>query len=410
MDRSWMNKSRVIKEYQNGLRFFLDYSFRNACINGRILCPCKYCKIGISVSREEALEHLTIDGFIPGYTQWIAHGELLSNSSRSENQHDNSGTSSYVDKMEGLVNDAFGVQMEDGYVEDTTDFPQDMEIANGQARDFFKLIDASQQKLYEGFDYVETKLNRMPRNVTMNDKTTSVLDVFTITGHALGKGIPTRFDAETLKKAHQYVLFNCDDVSSYIEQYRSVVKQAHPRVSRLQLERIHSESFADWFSQKVNEGLQSYNESSKERDFKLLAGQPNFIGMKYKKFIVNGFRINLCSTEAQKKLAQRDVEESNQQLLSLSLKLEKLQKQLSEPLASEKVVCQPSNEQNFAFQSEGEAIKKQCSHDSAALASALDEIKQLEIQLEMVAESEAAQSKHSESGQNDTSLFLYFVC
>ncbi|KAH6771864.1 hypothetical protein C2S51_010268 [Perilla frutescens var. frutescens] len=141
----------------------------------------------------------------------------------------------------------------------------------------------------------------MPRNVTMNDNTTSGLDVFTITGHALGKGIPTRFDAETLKKAHQYVLFNCDDVSSYIEQHRSVVKQAHPRVSRLQLERIHSESFADWFSQKVNEGLQSYNESSKGRDLKLLAGRPNFIGMKYKKFLVNGFRFHTKDLESSRK-------------------------------------------------------------------------------------------------------------
>ncbi|KAH6814605.1 hypothetical protein C2S51_023623 [Perilla frutescens var. frutescens] len=107
----------------------------------------------------------------------------------------------------------------------------------------------------------------------------------------------------------------------------------------------------------------------------------------------------LCSTEAQKKLAQKDAEESNQQLLSLSLKLEELQKQLLKPSASEEVVCQPSKEQNCALQSEVEAIEKQSSHDSAALASALDEIKQLKIQLEMVAESEAAQSKHSESEQ-----------
>lgn len=109
----------------------------------------------------------------------------------------------------------------------------------------------------------------------------------------------------------------------------------------------------------------------------------------------------LCSTEAQKKLAQKDAEESNQQLLSLSLKLEELHKQLLEPSASEEVVCQPSKDQNCDLQSEVEAIKKESSHESAALASALDEIKQLKIQLEMVAESEAAQIKHSESDQKD---------
>ncbi|KAG6421764.1 hypothetical protein SASPL_118321 [Salvia splendens] len=50
----------------------------------KILCPCKRCGIGISVSRDEAFEHLTVDGFIPGYTQWIAHGELPSSRSSRE--------------------------------------------------------------------------------------------------------------------------------------------------------------------------------------------------------------------------------------------------------------------------------------------------------------------------------------
>ncbi|KAL3616407.1 hypothetical protein CASFOL_039797 [Castilleja foliolosa] len=64
----------------------------------------------------------------------------------------------------------------------------------------------------------------------------------------------------------------------------------------------------------------------------------------------------LCSTEEQKKIAQRDANESNKQLLALSLKLE-----------------QSNSEQ---------------SNDSAALASALDEIKQLKEQLETVSESD----------------------
>ncbi|KAH6757747.1 hypothetical protein C2S51_038655 [Perilla frutescens var. frutescens] len=122
-----------------------------------------------------------------------------------------------------------------------------------------------------------------------------------MSGRALGKGKAMNFDVETLNKAHQYVLFNCDAVSPYIEQYRTIVEQAHPRVSRHELERIHSESFADWFAQKVNEGLQFYDESSKARDLKLLAGRPNFIGMKYKKFLVNGFRFHTKVLESKRK-------------------------------------------------------------------------------------------------------------
>ncbi|KAL3649368.1 hypothetical protein CASFOL_005771 [Castilleja foliolosa] len=62
----------------------------------------------------------------------------------------------------------------------------------------------------------------------------------------------------------------------------------------------------------------------------------------------------LCSTEEQKKLVQRDANESSKQLLALSLKLEQ------------------------SVQSD----------DSATLASALDEIKKLKAQLETVAESD----------------------
>ncbi|KAI3461468.1 hypothetical protein Pfo_018131 [Paulownia fortunei] len=110
---------------------------------------------------------------------------------------------------------------------------------------------------------------------------------------------------------------------------------------------------------------------------------------------------HLCSTEALKKQAQKDAQESNQQLLALSLKLEESQKQLLEQSASEEVLSKTPEERDQTLQPELEAIQKQHSHDSAALASALDEIKQLKVQLEMVAESETAHSKHSETEQNE---------
>ncbi|KAK6144460.1 hypothetical protein DH2020_021280 [Rehmannia glutinosa] len=83
----------------------------------------------------------------------------------------------------------------------------------------------------------------------------------------------------------------------------------------------------------------------------------------------------LCSTEALKKQAQKDAEESNQQLAALSLKLEESQKALLQQTCSE--------ERDVTVQSELEAIEKQHSHDSAALASSLDEIKHLKSQLEI---------------------------
>lgn len=66
-------------------------------------------------------------------------------------------------------------------------------------------------------DYVDSKFNRGNKNETMNENITSSLDVFMNTGHSDGAGTPTVFSAEILKKAHQYVLFNCEDVRPFIQ-------------------------------------------------------------------------------------------------------------------------------------------------------------------------------------------------
>lgn len=111
----------------------------------------------------------------------------------------------------------------------------------------------------------------------------------------------------------------------------------------------------------------------------------------------------LISSEAWKKQAEQDAEESKKQLLEMSLKLEKSQEQVSKKSGSEEALLiqsqKISEDQDLILQSQLEATKKQHSLDSAALASAVNEIKELKIQLESVAESEAAQTKHAELSQ-----------
>ncbi|KAJ9178180.1 hypothetical protein P3X46_010085 [Hevea brasiliensis] len=106
-------------------------------------------------------------------------------------------------------------------------------------------------------------------------------------------------------------------------------------------------------------------------------------------------------SESWKKEALQDAEESKKQLLAISTKLEESQKQLQELSTSEEArgveIQKISEERDRAWQSELEAIQHQHLVDSAALGSALSEIQQLKVQLEMVAESEATQNKHAES-------------
>ncbi|XP_022731952.1 interactor of constitutive active ROPs 3-like [Durio zibethinus] len=109
----------------------------------------------------------------------------------------------------------------------------------------------------------------------------------------------------------------------------------------------------------------------------------------------------LSSSESCKKQAQQDTEESKKQLLDVSAKLKESQKQLLELSGSEEARVvefhKISQERDQASQSELEAIQKQQSLDSAALASAVNEIQRLKDQLEILAESEAAQTKQAES-------------
>ncbi|XP_021770599.1 interactor of constitutive active ROPs 2, chloroplastic-like isoform X2 [Chenopodium quinoa] len=113
----------------------------------------------------------------------------------------------------------------------------------------------------------------------------------------------------------------------------------------------------------------------------------------------------LISSETQKRRAQQESEETKKQLSVMSARLEESQQQLMELSTCEDSRVQElrklSQERDRVWQSELEAIQKQHSMDSAALASALNEIQKLKRQLEMVAESEATQSMHAETAHSE---------
>ncbi|XP_010920923.2 LOW QUALITY PROTEIN: interactor of constitutive active ROPs 3 [Elaeis guineensis] len=108
----------------------------------------------------------------------------------------------------------------------------------------------------------------------------------------------------------------------------------------------------------------------------------------------------LSSSEAGKKRAQQDAEEAKRQLQDMSAKVEDSQHQLVEFSAAEETRLQElrkiSQERDRAWQSELEAIQKQQSVDSTALASAMGEIQRLKQQLENAVKSEAAEAKNTE--------------
>ncbi|XP_052174724.1 interactor of constitutive active ROPs 2, chloroplastic-like [Diospyros lotus] len=112
----------------------------------------------------------------------------------------------------------------------------------------------------------------------------------------------------------------------------------------------------------------------------------------------------LSSSESRKKQARQEAEEAKKQLAVMTTMFGESQKQLMELSACDDERIQElrkiSQERDRAWQSELEAVQKQHSMDSAALASTLNEIQKLKIQLERVAESEAVQARYAESAHS----------
>ncbi|KAK7285091.1 hypothetical protein RJT34_19849 [Clitoria ternatea] len=107
------------------------------------------------------------------------------------------------------------------------------------------------------------------------------------------------------------------------------------------------------------------------------------------------------SSESCRRKAQQEAEEAKKQVLALSKELEESHQQLSDLSATEEARLQElreiSQDRDRAWQSELEAVQKHHALDSAALASAMNEIQKLKVQLERVCESEATQTNSAES-------------
>ncbi|CAJ1956016.1 unnamed protein product [Sphenostylis stenocarpa] len=112
-------------------------------------------------------------------------------------------------------------------------------------------------------------------------------------------------------------------------------------------------------------------------------------------------RNQLSLSDSSKKQAQQDAEESKKQLVAVSVKLEDSQQQLLKFSATEQArvieLQKTIEEHDKAWQSELKAAQQKLSDNTDALTSAIDEIQQLKVQLELVANCENAHTQIAES-------------
>ncbi|KAL3806498.1 hypothetical protein ACJIZ3_000585 [Penstemon smallii] len=104
-------------------------------------------------------------------------------------------------------------------------------------------------------DEVDTRFNQLGRNDDRGGSTREGLDIFSRVGRPLGKAVPKVLDEQILEKAHRYVLFNCDAVLPYISQHVDFIEEQHSRSRKHEKKRLHSETFATWFSDYVSSNI-----------------------------------------------------------------------------------------------------------------------------------------------------------
>ncbi|KAL2899911.1 Non-structural protein 4 [Bienertia sinuspersici] len=78
MDRSWIRNSKPgDREYDAGVRQFINFAVKNSGGREKLPCPCHKCHNLLHKRVDEILNHLTKFAFYNTYTCWIWHGEKM---------------------------------------------------------------------------------------------------------------------------------------------------------------------------------------------------------------------------------------------------------------------------------------------------------------------------------------------
>jgi hypothetical protein len=117
MDKSWMTKPRISKEYIDGCKSFVDFAVLNCRTpDGLLYCLCKACCLNKRHNPALVFDHLTGGkGMSPQYKEWIYHGEPPVRTQVEETNLPRSAvdagpsTEDVGGNMQAMLRDLFGV-------------------------------------------------------------------------------------------------------------------------------------------------------------------------------------------------------------------------------------------------------------------------------------------------------------
>ncbi|OVA12953.1 hypothetical protein BVC80_1159g5 [Macleaya cordata] len=85
MDKSWVHMDQCTKEYDDGVKAFVEHAFAHGFIcGGKVKCPCSECKNLNYVNEEELYEHLICKKMMTNYKVWHLHREKFETTASPE--------------------------------------------------------------------------------------------------------------------------------------------------------------------------------------------------------------------------------------------------------------------------------------------------------------------------------------
>lgn len=132
--------SRLVPEYEEGVKQFIAQARNYAKTREVILCPCIRCKNKKYLKFDQVYDHLIIKGINSSYTVWVFHGEIYTSQFQGE------------DNLEGVQNEED--ESREAYRLYRDAFVPDEEVVNtmSDARDheFLDLLEDAETPLFPG--------------------------------------------------------------------------------------------------------------------------------------------------------------------------------------------------------------------------------------------------------------------
>ncbi|KAF7801171.1 hypothetical protein G2W53_044889 [Senna tora] len=97
-------------------------------------------------------------------------------------------------------------------------------------------------------------------------------------------------DQKSLKQAHRYILFNCDDIQQYIREHDDIVN-SHTGKRKWSKAKSYSNDFIEWFETRaMNDDISDF--------VKGLSRGPNTVAKKFFEYVISGYRFRTRMRDA----------------------------------------------------------------------------------------------------------------